>query len=60
MGTGWGAVLEEAAEAEGRLILPDRRVDSDPSPCLTALSSDFVHEGEVAGQWLVDTVGGEP
>lgn len=29
-------------------------VDSDPSLYLTAVGSDLVHEGEVAGQWLVD------
>ena len=58
--TGWDSVLEEAAEAEIPVILLDRLVDSDPSLYLTAVGSDLVHEGEVAGQWLVDTVAGEP
>ncbi|QQA43526.1 galactofuranose ABC transporter, galactofuranose-binding protein YtfQ [Pelagovum pacificum] len=52
--TGWDSVLEEAAEAEIPVVLLDRMVDSDPSLYLTAVGSDLVHEGEVAGQWLVD------
>ncbi|MFN4060178.1 MAG: galactofuranose ABC transporter, galactofuranose-binding protein YtfQ [Paracoccus hibiscisoli] len=57
--TGWDSVLEEAAEAEIPVVLLDRRVDSDESLYLTAVGSDLVHEGEVAGQWLVDQVAGE-
>ncbi len=58
--TGWDAVLEEAAEAEIPVVLLDRMVDSDPSLYLTAVGSDLVHEGEVAGQWLVEQVGDQP
>ena len=58
--TGWDAVLEEAKEAEIPVILLDRMVDSDKELYLTAVGSDLVHEGAVAGQWLVDTVGDEP
>lgn len=58
--TGWDAVLEEAAEAEIPVVLLDRMVDSDPSLYLTAVGSDLVHEGEVAGQWLAEAVGDEP
>jgi galactofuranose transport system substrate-binding protein len=58
--TGWDAVLEEAAEAEIPVVLLDRQVDSDESLYLTAVGSDLVHEGEVAGNWLVETVGEEP
>ncbi|MGR3460491.1 MAG: galactofuranose ABC transporter, galactofuranose-binding protein YtfQ [Roseovarius sp.] len=57
--TGWDSVLEEAREAEIPVILLDRKVDSDESLYLTAVGSDLVHEGEVAGQWLADTVAGE-
>jgi len=57
--TGWDAVLEEAKEAEIPVVLLDRMVDSDPSLYLTAVGSDLVHEGEVAGQFLVDQVGEE-
>ncbi|WP_210529621.1 galactofuranose ABC transporter, galactofuranose-binding protein YtfQ [Rubellimicrobium arenae] len=58
--TGWDAVLEEAKEAEIPVVLLDRMVDSDPSLYLTAVGSDLVHEGEVAGQWLVDHVADQP
>ena len=57
--TGWDSVLEEAKEAEIPVVLLDRQVDSDKSLYLTAVGSDLVHEGEVAGQWLVDNVAGE-
>lgn len=57
--TGWDSVLREAQEAEIPVVLLDRRVDSDDSLYLTAVGSDLVHEGEVAGQWLVDEVAGE-
>ena len=52
--TGWDSVLEEAKEAEIPVILLDRQVDSSDDLYLTAVGSDLVHEGEVAGQWLVD------
>ncbi|WP_157577762.1 galactofuranose ABC transporter, galactofuranose-binding protein YtfQ [Roseivivax halodurans] len=55
--TGWDSVLEEAKEAEIPVVLLDRQVDSSEDLYLTAVGSDLVHEGEVAGQWLVDTVG---
>lgn len=58
--TGWDSVLEEAKEAEIPVVLLDRQVDSSDDLYLTAVGSDLVHEGEVAGQWLVDAVGGEP
>ena len=52
--TGWDAVLEEAKEAEIPVVLLDRQVDSAEDLYLTAVGSDLVHEGEVAGEWLVD------
>ena len=58
--TGWDSVLQEAAEAEIPVVLLDRQVDSADDLYLTAVGSDLVHEGEVAGQWLVDQVAGEP
>ena len=58
--TGWDSVLQEAAEAEIPVVLLDRQVDSADDLYLTAVGSDLVHEGEVAGQWLVDKVAGEP
>lgn len=58
--TGWDAVLEEASEAEIPVVLLDRQVDSSDDLYLTAVGSDLVHEGQVAGEWLVETVGDEP
>ena len=56
--TGWDAVLQEAKAANIPVILTDRSVDSeDDSLYETFLGSDFVKEGEKAGQWLVDNAG---
>src|SRR6187551_3641361 len=53
--TGWDAVLQEAKTANIPVILTDRAVDSqDTSLYKSFLGSDFVVEGEKAGQWLVD------
>ncbi len=53
--TGWDTVLLEAKRANIPVILTDRAVDSeDDSLYETFLGSDFVLEGEKAGQWLVD------
>lgn len=57
--TGWDSVLQEAKEAEIPVILLDRMVDSSDDLYLTAVGSDLVHEGNVAGQWLVDELGGK-
>ncbi len=57
--TGWDGVLEEAKDADIPVILLDRMVDASEDLYLTAVTSDLVHEGEVAGQWLVDTQAGE-
>lgn len=55
--TGWDSILKEAQEAEIPVVLLDRMVDSDPSLYLTAVGSNLVHEGEVAGEWLAGAVG---
>jgi ABC-type sugar transport system substrate-binding protein len=56
--TGWDTVLEEAKEAEIPVVLLDRDVDASAKDLyLTAVTSDSVHEGRVAGDWLVKTVG---
>jgi ABC-type sugar transport system substrate-binding protein len=53
--TGWDTVLLEAKRAHIPVILTDRSVDSeDDSLYESFLGSDFVAEGEKAGQWLVD------
>lgn len=55
--TGWDSALEEAKDAEIPVVLLDRQVDSSDELYLTAVGSNLVHEGEVAGGWLVETVG---
>ncbi|MFW2543776.1 galactofuranose ABC transporter, galactofuranose-binding protein YtfQ [Primorskyibacter sp. 2E107] len=57
--TGWDEVLEEAQDAEIPVVLLDRTVDADKSLYLTAVTSDLVHEGKVAGEWLVNEMNGE-
>ena len=53
--TGWDAVLQEAKAAGIPVILTDRAVDSeDTSLYKSFIGSDFVVEGQKAGQWLVD------
>lgn len=58
--TGWDEVLEEAQEAEIPVVLLDRQVDSPDTMYLTAVGSDLVHEGRVAGEWLAEDVGDQP
>jgi simple sugar transport system substrate-binding protein len=55
--TGWDAVLEEAKDAEIPVILLDRTVAASDDLYLTAVTSDLVHEGRVAGEWLVENAG---
>ena len=53
--TGFDAVLQEAKAANIPVILTDRAVDAeDTSLYKTFLGSDFVVEGEKAGEWLVE------
>jgi simple sugar transport system substrate-binding protein len=59
--TGWDAVLREAKAANIPVVLLDRNIEtSDPSLYLAAVASDSVEEGRVAGNWLTDTLAGEP
>ncbi|ALN74436.1 galactofuranose ABC transporter, galactofuranose-binding protein YtfQ [Aureimonas sp. AU20] len=59
--TGWDEVLGEAKEAKIPVVLLDRNIDTkDPSLYLTAVTSDQVHEGKVAGEYLAKQVGAKP
>ncbi|MCC3704756.1 ABC transporter substrate-binding protein [Rouxiella badensis] len=59
--TGWTPVLTEAKEAKIPVFLLDRTIEvSDPSLYTAAVASDSVHEGKVAGDWLVKEVAGKP
>lgn len=57
--TGWDSVLKEAKEAEIPVVLLDRMVDSSDDLYLTAVGSDLVHEGRVAGEWLATETAGK-
>jgi ABC-type sugar transport system substrate-binding protein len=53
--SGWDAVLNEAKRAKIPVILTDRAVDSkDTTLYKTFLGSDFVVEGNKAGEWAVE------
>lgn len=59
--TGWDSVLKEAKDAKIPVLLLDRDIDpAGKELYLTAVTSDSVHEGRVAGDWLVKTVGSKP
>jgi ABC-type sugar transport system substrate-binding protein len=52
--TGWDTVLGEAKDAGIPVVLTDRSVDSkDDSLYESFLGSDFIAEGEKAGDWVV-------
>ena len=57
--TGWDEVLEEAQDSDIPVVLLDRTVDAPEDLYLTAVTSDLVHEGNVAGQWLVTEMDGK-
>jgi ABC-type sugar transport system substrate-binding protein len=53
--SGWDAVLNEAKRAKIPVILTDRAVDSkDTSLYETFLGSDFIKEGRLVGQWVLE------
>src|SRR6476469_7415969 len=59
--TGWDPVLREARAAKIPVVLLDRNIEtSDPSLYLSAVTSDTVLEGRVAGEWPVKKVAGKP
>ena len=57
--SGWDAVLEEAKAAGIPVVLTDRAIDSEDETLYeTFIGSDFVLEGEMAGEWVVEQFGG--
>ena len=55
--TGWDAVLGEAKAAGIPVILTDRAIDSKETDLYkTFLGSDFILEGEKAGDWVNDGI----
>lgn len=58
--TGWDSVLEEAKAANIPVILLDRQIQTDrPDLYLSSVAADSVHEGEIAGDWLVGKAAGK-
>ena len=59
--SGWDSVLEEAKQAGIPVVLTDRAVDSeDESLYESFIGSDFVLEGEMAGEWVSENLATEP
>ena len=56
--TGWEPVLQEAKRAHIPVILSDRRASVPDDLYATFIGSDFVKEGEMAGDWLAKTTHG--
>lgn len=58
--TGWDAVLQEAKDAGIPVIVVDRSVEvADDSLYTCRIGSDFVAEGEMAGEWLASYLEGQ-
>jgi ABC-type sugar transport system substrate-binding protein len=58
--SGWDTVLKEAKDANIPVILTDRAVDSaDKTLYKTFIGSDFVKEGRLSGEWLVEQYKGQ-
>ena len=58
--TGWEPILTEVKQADIPVILVDRGIDvPNESLYTTLIASDFVAEGRMAGEWLVDALDGE-
>lgn len=58
--TGWDEVLKEAQDAHIPVVLVDRGITtSNDSLYATLIASDFVQEGQRAGQYLADHMNGK-
>jgi ABC-type sugar transport system substrate-binding protein len=56
---GWNTVLKDAADAGIPTIIADRAVDADESEYTAREGTDMVKEGETAGNWLAEYLGGK-
>ena len=56
---GWDTVLQEAQDAGIPVLIVDRSVDADPSLYEAHIGCDMVAEGETAGKWLAEYLGGK-
>lgn len=57
--TGWGPVLQEAKKAGIPVIVSDRRPDVPDDLYVTFIGSDFIQEGQRAGEWLAKQTNGK-
>ncbi|WP_203137136.1 ABC transporter substrate-binding protein [Microbacterium sp. JZ31] len=58
--TGWDAVLQEAKSAGIPVVLTDRAVDTTVEDAYVSfIGSDFILEGEMAGEWAAEQYDGE-
>jgi simple sugar transport system substrate-binding protein len=57
--SGWEPVMKEAKAAGIPVIVSDRRPDVDPSLYVTFIGSDFIKEGQEAGDWLAKKTNGK-
>ncbi|WP_265520491.1 ABC transporter substrate-binding protein [Oerskovia flava] len=58
--SGWDSVLEEARDAGIPVVLTDRAVDSEDDTLYESfIGSDFVLEGEMAGEWVSENLAAE-
>ena len=56
---GWDTVLGEAKEAGIPVIIADRSVSADPSLFTATVCTNMTLEGEAAGNWLAEYMGGK-
>jgi ABC-type sugar transport system substrate-binding protein len=53
--TGWDEVLQEVKDSGIPVVLVDRTVETTvEDPYVTKIGSDFVQEGETAGEWVAE------
>lgn len=59
--TGWDPVLKEAKRANIPVLLMDREIETaDDSLYAAFIGSDFVEEGRLAANWMVENIKGDP
>jgi simple sugar transport system substrate-binding protein len=56
---GWNTVLAEAKTAGIPVIIADRDVDATPEEYTARIGTNMVKEGETAGNWLSEYLGGK-
>jgi ABC-type sugar transport system substrate-binding protein len=57
--SGWRPVLEEAKAAGIPVVVSDRRPDVPEDLYVSFIGADFIKEGEMAADWLIEKTGGK-